>query len=332
MVHICVGKSRNMATCSRPKSLQSAVCQQQQQQQKLFAVKERISLNSVTVCASLLLRACYLEEHIPCHGGHPSERLVTLIRRCHLLGAGTGLAWRQQRSDSPATKIRSFRGQETRFTPPPLFAHKCTRKHAHTNTYAKSKRAVGQSIRMQLGPVSADLVDAALHVGNDWAGREWQVEGGGIRQAKTEFKGWDVSWRASSHSPWWPLCPRVLLLYGNLSTLPSCPWVFAPVILSSASSVVSRLLIWPETSSQRDVALHRYHAVPLTHLSQMPLTHPFWCLPSTCEWAALTGREGKTEGDRNGRGEGAKGGIRETCLFCKADRKLSEMLSWDHVE
>lgn len=56
MVHICVGKSRNMATCRRPKSLQSAVCQQQQQQQKLFAVKERISLNSATVCASL---CCY---------------------------------------------------------------------------------------------------------------------------------------------------------------------------------------------------------------------------------------------------------------------------------
>lgn len=41
-------------------------------------------------------------------------------------------------------------------------------------------------------------------------------------------------------------------------------------------------------------------------------------------------RHRETERDK-GRGP-YKGGIRESCLFCKADRKLSEMLSWDHVE
>lgn len=53
----------------------------------------------------------------------------------------------------------------------------------------------------------------------------------------------------------------------------------------------------------------------------MPLTHPFWCLPSTCKWAAVTGQR-ETRGDREERGEGAKEGITGACLFCKADRKL----------
>lgn len=135
------------------------------------------SVVPLSVCVTQLLPACYLEEHIPCRSGHPSEERVALIRRCHLPGAGIDLAWRERRSDSPATKIRPFRRQEERLTPPPLFAHKCTHTHPHTNT--KSKRAVGQSVRMQLGPVSADLVDEALHVEKDWGGREWQVEGRG---------------------------------------------------------------------------------------------------------------------------------------------------------
>ena len=65
---------------------------------------------------------------------------------------------------------------------------------AHTNTYTKSKRAVGWRVRMQLGAVSADLVDKALHGEQDWGGREWQVMGGagdgggGIRQTNTQFK------------------------------------------------------------------------------------------------------------------------------------------------
>lgn len=64
----------------------------------------------------------------------------------------------------------------------------------HAHIYTKSKRAVGQSVSMQLGPVRADLVDEALHGERDWEGREWQVErrGGegrrGIRQTKTQFK------------------------------------------------------------------------------------------------------------------------------------------------
>lgn len=84
-----------------------------------------------SVCASLkLLPACYLEEHIPCRGGHPSERRVALIRRCHLLGAGTDLAWRERRSDSPATKISPFRHQEERPAPhPPPLPDVGTREH-----------------------------------------------------------------------------------------------------------------------------------------------------------------------------------------------------------
>lgn len=58
----------------------------------------------------------------------------------------------------------------------------------HTQTHTQSQKEQSVRVCMQLGPVSADLVDAALHVGNDWAGREWRVEGGGIRQTKTEFK------------------------------------------------------------------------------------------------------------------------------------------------
>lgn len=50
----------------------------------------------------------------------------------------------------------------------------------HTNTNTKSKRAVGQGARMQLRPVSADLVDEALHAEDDWGGREWQVVGGEV--------------------------------------------------------------------------------------------------------------------------------------------------------
>ncbi len=134
------------------------------------------SVVPLCVCVTQLLPACYLEEHIPCRSGHPSEGRVALIRRCHLLGAGIDLAWRERRSDSPATKIRPFRRQEKRLTPPPRFAHKSTHTHAHTNT--NSQWAVGQSVRTQLGPVSADLDDEALHVENDWGGREWQVEGG----------------------------------------------------------------------------------------------------------------------------------------------------------
>ena len=114
--------------------------------------------------------------------------------------------------------------------------------------------------------------------------------------------------------------PPLLILYANLSTSPSCPWVIARVTLSSASSVVSRLWIWPETGSERDVPLHRYHAVSLTHLSQMPPTHPFWCLPSTCEWATVTGLKRETEGDRKGRGEGGgwkKGALEGAVCFAR---------------
>lgn len=74
--------------------------------------------------------------------------------------------------------------------------------YGHTNT--KSKRAVGRSARMQLRPVSADLLDESLRTEDDWGEREWQVEArvgvGGIRKTKTQFKRWDMSRKASSHS------------------------------------------------------------------------------------------------------------------------------------
>lgn len=65
-----------------------------------------------------MLPACYWREHIPRHGGHPSGRRVALVRRCHLSVAGTDLAWKEWRSDSPATKIRPFRCLEKRLTAP----------------------------------------------------------------------------------------------------------------------------------------------------------------------------------------------------------------------
>lgn len=59
---------------------------------------------------------------------------------------------------------------------------------------------------MQLRPVSADLLDESLCVEDDWGAREWQAKegvgggGGGIRKTKTQFKRWDKSRKASSHS------------------------------------------------------------------------------------------------------------------------------------
>jgi len=74
-----------------------------------------------------------------------------------------------------------------------------------------------------------------------------------------------MSWRTSSCWAWWPLWPCVFLLYGNLSTLPSSLWVFALVILSSSSSVVSWLLIWPETGSPRETSLSTNITLCLSH-------------------------------------------------------------------
>lgn len=80
---------------------------------------------------------------------------VTLIRRCHLLGAGIDLAWRERRSDRPATKIRPFRRKEQRLTPPPLFAHKYM--HAQTQTQSQKEQSVrvhacsyGLSVQIEL--------------------------------------------------------------------------------------------------------------------------------------------------------------------------------------
>lgn len=158
-----------------------------------------------------------------------------------------------------------------------------------------------------------------------WLGRKRMASGG------RGGGGWGASGR-QKHSlndgtwagepahtrPYDPSAPCVLSLSGNLSTPPSCPWVIARVILSSASSVVSQLWIWPETGSERDVPLHWYRAVSLTHLSQMPPTHPFWCLPSTCEWATVTGgRERQRETERQeGRGW-KKGALERAVCFAR---------------
>lgn len=113
-----------MLTCSEPKaSVPAAYIPVQWSNQFFF-------LLPLCVCVTQSLPACFLEEHIPCRAGHPSERWVALIRRCHFLGAGIDLVWGEQRSDSPATKIRPS------LNPPAylrtrMYAHACTHKHVH---------------------------------------------------------------------------------------------------------------------------------------------------------------------------------------------------------
>lgn len=141
--------------------------------------------SAVPLCVYVtqLLPACYWREHIPRHGGHPSERRVALVRRCHLPVARTDLAWKEQRSDSPATKIRPFRCLEKRLAAPiptPPTSHKCTGR-------TKSKRAVGQSASAQLPPVSADLPGGSQRVHGDWEGEVVERCGGGAR-ANPRFK------------------------------------------------------------------------------------------------------------------------------------------------
>lgn len=113
---------------------------------KIIPVQWRNQFPSVVplcVCVTQLLPACYLEEHIPCRGGHPSEGRVALIRRCHLPGAGIDLPRRERRSDSPATKIRPFRRQERRLTPPRLSLHTNARTHKQQTQSQKE-----QSVRV----------------------------------------------------------------------------------------------------------------------------------------------------------------------------------------
>lgn len=173
--------------------------------------------------------------------------------------------------------------REKRLCPPhtPHPASYCT--HTHTHKVKKSSRSERKHAAR------------ACQCRSGWWGstrteRFWRRRTGKKREGrkiKTRLKWSYMNWRARSRSALWPFDPSVLLLCSDLSTLPSCLWVFA--LLPSSSSVVSWLLIRSETGSQRDIAPYWYHAVSLTHSSQMPLTHPFRCLPSTCEWAAVTG-------------------------------------------
>lgn len=120
-----------------------------------------------SVCASLkLLPACYLEEHIPCRGGHPSERRVALIRRCHLLGAGTDLAWRERRSDSPATKISPFRRQEEKTCPHPPASPRCR----DTRTQSQKEQSI-RAHTCSSGLSARIYVTGSLHVESDWGGQ-----------------------------------------------------------------------------------------------------------------------------------------------------------------
>lgn len=87
------------------------------QQKKNIPGRRFPSAGPFCVRVTQMLPACW-REHIPRHGGHPSGRRVALVRRCHLPVAGTDLAWKERRSDSPATKIRPFRCLEKRLTAP----------------------------------------------------------------------------------------------------------------------------------------------------------------------------------------------------------------------
>lgn len=194
-----------------------------------------------------------------------------------------------------------------------------TQMYAHTNAYTKSKRAVGQSARVQLGPVSADLVDEALHVEKEWGGREWQVKGGegNGTWGRQKHSSNDGTWAGEpAHTR--PDDPSAPVYSSSVVTSPSCHP--APGCLSGLSFLLHHLLsprLWilPETSSERDVPLHRYHAVSLTHLSQMPLTHPFWCLPSTCEWATVTGKRERQRETEREEGRGRKKGALERAVY-----------------
>lgn len=74
------------------------------------------------------------------------------------------LIWRRGNRDLTALPKKSDPSDaRKRESLPDPSLHTNVRTCMHTNTYTKSKRAVGQSVCMQLGPVTADLVDEALH-------------------------------------------------------------------------------------------------------------------------------------------------------------------------
>lgn len=87
-----------------------------------------------------------------------------------------------------------------------------TQMYGHACTHAKSKRAVGQSVRIQLGPVGADLVDKAPARRAGLGGKRGAASRGmgghgGTGQTQIQFRRWDMSGRAGSHSPMTPPPP-----------------------------------------------------------------------------------------------------------------------------
>lgn len=140
---------------------------------------------------------------------------MALVRRCHLLLVGTDLAWKEQRSDSPATKIRLFRCLERRLTAPP---HTHTLQPAHPPR-TKSKRAVGQSASVQLRPVGADLLDGSQRVQGDWEGGEvvgWRG-GGGTKPVLND--GTRTERLDHMLTPLPPVCSETSITFPHL-----CPW------------------------------------------------------------------------------------------------------------
>lgn len=87
--------------------------------------------------------------------------------------------------------------------------------------------------------------------------------------------------------------------------------------------------MWPKTGSERDIPLHWYHVVCLTHLSQMPPTHPFWCPHQPAneqQWQ----QERETEGDRKGKGRGRKRRTLERAVYFARLTENSQKC-WDGI-
>lgn len=204
------------------------------EEKRSWAVKAAFSLcERVTQ----LPPACCWREHIRRHGGHPSQRRVALVSRCHLPVASTDVAWKEQRSDSPATKIRPFRCLGKRLTAPtptPPAWHKCTGR-------TKSKRAVGRSPSAQLGTVTADLSDGSRRVHGDWEGGVVQWSGGGGEGDPMVSM---MSREARSHAdPCAPVCSPTGVTSPHL-----CPWAKGP---RHPSSCISRCLLLVDMTGDR---------------------------------------------------------------------------------
>lgn len=139
--------------------------------------------SAVPLCmyVTQLLPACYWREHIPRHGGHPSERRVALVRRCHLPVARTDLAWKEQRSDSPATKIRPFRCLEKRLAAPIPTPHHPPRTSARD---AQSQKEQSARVQARSYRLSARICRAGLSVCTVIGKEKWW-NGAGVGRGRT---------------------------------------------------------------------------------------------------------------------------------------------------